>query len=188
MTSLPRILGAVALLVGFASGCSTPSKSSDLRLNQIQVIGTHNSYHQRAPESLVRLLTARSPDLVQTLDYSHRPLAEQFDLLGIRQIELDCFADPQGGLYAQPRGAKWAVDAGLSPVPNPDPDGKLRRPGFKVMHVQDIDYCSSVPTLVDGLKQVRAWSKQHPNHVPIFILIELKDDRPSPELSSPAPI
>ena len=188
MASPSRILSALALLAAFASGCSSPSKSGALRLNQIQVIGTHNSYHQRAPESLVRLLTARSPDLVRTLDYSHRPLTEQFDLLGIRQIELDCFADPQGGLYAHPRGAKWAVDAGLPPVPNPDPDGKLRQPGFKVMHVQDIDYSSSVPTLVDGLKEVRAWSRQHPNHVPIFILIELKDDRPAPELSSPAPI
>src|SRR5215510_1802287 len=129
MTSLSRAFGVLALLAIFACGCAAPSKSSDLRLNQIQVIGTHNSYHQRAPESLVRLLKARSPDLAQTLDYSHRPLAEQFDL-GIRQIELDCFADPQGGLYAHPRGAKWAVDAGLPPIPNPDPERKLRQPGF----------------------------------------------------------
>jgi hypothetical protein len=157
-------------------------------LNQIQVIGTHNSYHQHASDSLTRLIAARSPAMVQPLDYSHRPLVEQLEILGIRQIEFDCFADPQGGLYAEPRGARWALKAGFQPVPDQDPEGKLRRPGFKVMHVQDIDYLSSVLTLVDGLKQVREWSKQHPNHVPIFILLEMKDDRPAPELTVPVPI
>ena len=185
---ISRFLLALLLVGALASGCKTSPGSGGLRLNQIQVIGTHNSYHQHAPDSLVRVLASRSPATVQALDYSHRPLPEQLELQGIRQIELDCFADPAGGLYARPLGPKWAREAGLPPVPNPDPEGKLRRPGFKVMHVQDIDYFSSVLTLVDGLKQVRAWSKQHPDHVPIFILIELKEDRPAPELTRPAPI
>ena len=179
---------AILLMAILGFGCKTSPGAAGLRLNQIQVIGTHNSYHQRAPDSLTRLITARSPAMVQALDYSHRPLREQLDILGIRQIELDCFSDPKGGLYAQPRGAKLATEAGLQPVPHQDPDGKLRRPGFKIMHVQDIDYFSSVLTLVDGLKQVQDWSKQHPNHVPIFILLEMKDDRPAPELTVPVPI
>jgi len=131
------------------------------------------------------LLASRDPEAVQGLDYSHPPLADQLSRLGIRQIELDCFADPAGGLYANPKGVGWAASAGLPPVPNYDPDGKLRRPGFKVMHVPDIDYLSTVLTLADGLKQVMEWSQHGPNHVPVFILLELKEDAESPELTQP---
>ena len=167
------------------SGCSTDSPTSSVRLNQIQVIGSHNSYHLRAHGSLQTLLASRSPEAVKGLDYTHPPLPDQLSRLGIRQIELDCFADPEGGLYASPKGVQWAVNAGLPPVPNQDPEGKLDRPGFKVMHVPDIDYMSTVLTLTDGLKQVLDWSEQHPGHVPIFILLELKEDAESPELTQP---
>jgi len=165
------------------SGCSTGSPTSSVRLNQIQVIGSHNSYHLRAHESLRMLLAARSPETMKALNYTHPPLPDQLSRLGIRQIELDCFADPEGGLYAHPKGPQWASGTGLPPVPNQDPEGKLGRPGFKVMHVPDIDYMSTVLTLTDGLKQVLDWSNQHPGHVPIFILLELKEDSESPELT-----
>src|SRR5260221_13769226 len=153
------------------SGCATSSKSGDVRLNQIQVIGTHNSYHQLGHPSLRALMAKVAPNETAGLEYGHRPLPEQFDL-GIRQIELDCFADPAGGLYAHPRGVEWARAAGLPEVPNQDPNGELLRPGIKVMHVQDIDYMTSVLTLMDGLRQVREWSAKHPRHLPIFILLE----------------
>ena len=169
-------------------GCATRSPTSGVRLNQIQVIGTHNSYHQRPPAPLGLLISKRLPDGAIGLDYGHRPLPGQLSALGIRQIELDCFADPEGGRFAEPRGVKWAAQAGLAAVPDHDPQHRLRRPGYKVMHVQDVDYFSSVLTLVDGLRQVRDWSAQHPRHVPIFILLELKDDAPSPELTQPLPI
>ena len=45
-----------------------------------------------------------------------------------------------------------------------------------MLHVQDVDYRTTALTLVDALKQVRAWSKAHPRHVPIMILLELKSD------------
>lgn len=56
-----------------------------LRMNHIQMVGTHNSYHiapdlppeQRLPE----------------LDYTHAPLAEQLGEQGVRQFELDIFYD-----------------------------------------------------------------------------------------------
>jgi hypothetical protein len=131
------------------------------------------------------LLARRDTEAAKELDYSHPPLPDQLSRLGIRQIELDCFADPRGGLYANPKGVQWAASAGLPAVPNQDPEGKLRRPGFKVMHVPDIDYMSTVLTLTDGLRQVLLWSQQHPRHVPIFILLELKEDAESPELTQP---
>jgi hypothetical protein len=55
------------------------------------------------------------------------------------------------------------------------------------MHVPDIDYMSTVLTLTDGLKQILDWSNKHPRHVPIFILLELKEDQESPELTKPLP-
>jgi hypothetical protein len=136
---------------------------------------------------LLKLVAQRSPETAQGLDYSHRPLPEQLSRLGVRQIELDCFADPKGGLYADPRGPKQVAALGLPPVPNHGPAGRLRAPGFKVMHVQDVDYFSSVLTLVEGLQQVRAWSEGHPRHFPIFILLELKEDQPDPALTRPVP-
>ena len=176
---------AVFITVASLAGCATPIDR--VRINQVQVIGTHNSYHLRAHPSLLKVVGLRSPETAQGLDYSHRPLPEQLSRLGIRQIELDCFADPKGGLYADPLGPKRAAALGLPPVPNYDPAGRLQAPGFKVMHVQDLDYFSSVLTLVEGLQQVRAWSERHPRHFPIFILLELKEDQPDPALTRPVP-
>lgn len=176
-------LFAVVLL----SGCTTPSPTAGVRLNEIQVIGTHNSYHLRGHESLLTLIAAMNPKARQELDYGHKPLPEQLSRLGIRQIELDCHADPVGGLYAKPLGVERAARAVLPPVPNHDPTGRLRQPGIKVMHVPDIDFASSALTLVDALRQVREWSVKNPRHVPVFILLELKEDSLRPGFTQPVP-
>jgi hypothetical protein len=54
----------------------------------------------------------------------------------------------------------------------------MLKPGFKVIHVQDIDYASNCQPFVACLQIVKNWSKQHPFHVPIFILVETKQDVP----------
>jgi hypothetical protein len=158
------------------AGCSTPSPTAGIRLNQIQVIGTHNSYHQRTDDSLVKLIAKSNPQAARDLDYTHRPLREQLFQLGIRQLELDCYADPDGGRFARPIGPIKAGEAGLAVPPSNDPEGKLLKPGIKVLHIPDIDFGTSALTLVDGLREVRSWSLEHPRHIPIFILIELKDE------------
>ena len=101
---------------------------------------------------------------------------EQFSELGIRQIELDLFADPRGGLFAEPRARKILAGRGKDPGPDPDSDGRLRKPGLKVLHVPDVDFRSTTPTFIDALKQIRAWSQQNRRHVPILVLLELKDE------------
>jgi hypothetical protein len=58
------------------------------------------------------------------------------------------------------------------------PGPVMRQPGLKVLHVQDIDYRSTCPTLVACLTEIRDWSRAHPTHVPIMILIEAKDSVP----------
>ena len=61
------------------------SDSHALKINQIQVIGTHNSYHAGIAPSEARLWRQKDPRGFQGLDYRHRPLAAQFDA-GVRQI------------------------------------------------------------------------------------------------------
>jgi hypothetical protein len=182
---LGTALGAAATALCLLAGCA--SRIDRVRLNQAQVVGTHNSYHLRSHDSLLKPLAHKAPDLARELDFSHRPLPEQLSRLGIRQIELDCFADPKGGMYAEPRGPKFAAVLGLPPVRNHDPEHRLRAPGFKIMHAQDVDYLSTVLTLVEGLRQVRTWSEQYPRHFPIFIYLELKDEQFYAALTRPLP-
>jgi calcium-dependent phosphoinositide phospholipase C len=154
----------------------TCAPASEPRFNQLQVIGSHNSYHIAPAPSVQQMLVSRNPQRAQALDYSHRPLAEQFSRLGIRQVELDVYADPKGGLFASP--AARAIVRGLGKEPGDDPDahGALREPGLKILHVPDIDFRTTAPTFVDALKQIRAWSGANRRHVPILILVELKGD------------
>jgi len=165
-----RLLAAFVLVLW-----GSAAHAGDVRLNQIQVIGTHNSYHIAPDAGVLSLIAAASRKQADALDYSHRPLAEQFSKLGIRQIELDLFADPEGGHYAEPSARAILRKAGKDAGPDPDEGGRLRKPGIKVLHVPDVDFRSTVPTFVEALKEIRAWSAAHPRHVPIFVLLELKD-------------
>jgi hypothetical protein len=133
--------------------------SQPLRINDIAVIGTHNSYKLAMPPETMAKLRAANPTMADALDYAHRPLAEQLDA-GARQLEIDVHYDPQGGRYA--RGSA---------------DPKLRRPGFKVLHIAGIDNSSSCTLLTDCLKAIRAWSDAHPRHVPILLMFNAKDDQ-----------
>ena len=150
--------------------------AGELRLNQIQVIGTHNSYHIAGTRRFMIWWRRPAGAGGEGLDYSHRPLAEQFSRLGIREVELDVFADPEGGLFAEPNLRKMVKNRGKDPGPDPAANGKLGKPGFKVLHVQDVDFRTHTPTFVDALKQIRSWSRAHRQHVPIMIMIELKDE------------
>jgi hypothetical protein len=78
--------------------------------------------------------------------------------------------------------------AGLPPDPPFDPDDIMAKPGFKVMHVQDVDYRSNCQPFIACLQQVREWSRAHPQHVPIFILVETKQGSPKGlKLTEPEP-
>jgi hypothetical protein len=154
---------------------------ASVRINQIQVIGSHNSYHAGLLPGIAKLVQQEDPKAFATLDYAHPDLATQLNH-GIRQIELDIFADSKGGRFAHPSGPALVAQAGLPADPDPYPNGVMLKPGFKVMHVQDIDYASNCQPFVACLQIVRAWSKAHPEHVPIFILVETKQDIPKAEI------
>jgi len=148
-----------------------------VRINQIQLIGSHNSYHAGLLPSIARIVEQRDPSAFASLDYAHAGLGTQLSH-GVRQIELDIFADSKGGRFAHPAWQKVVAQAGLPMDPDPYPEGVMLRPGFKVMHMQDLDYASNCQPFVACLQIVRTWSRAHPDHLPIFILVETKQHLP----------
>jgi len=66
----------------------------NLRLNQIQVVGTHNSYHVRPPAGILKAAIAIRKD-AKDWDYTRQPLDQQLDL-GIRNFELDLNLSDKG--------------------------------------------------------------------------------------------
>ena len=163
---------------------------ADLRINEIQVIGSHNSYKTQPSPLLqagIEAVHATQPpgsDVPnpEGLVYSHPPLAEQFGSHGIRQIELDLFVDRVGGKFANPfgPGAALALQALLPPDlmigPHFDPLSVMAEPGPKVFHIQDIDFRSSCLMFTDCLAQIADWSNDNRTHLPILILLELKEE------------
>ena len=144
------------------------------RLNELQYIGSHNSYHAGFAPSEEALWKQTDPALFAKRDYRHPPLAQQFDD-GVRQIELDIYADAKGGRYAHPAIGDRIAKAGLPPAPAIAPPGVMEKLGFKVMHVQDLDQRSTCQPLLACLQEVRAWSRQHPGHLPLFVLLETEE-------------
>ena len=66
------------------------SDNTDIKINHIQFVGSHNSYKQAMPDGFMKQLMKVNPELMESLEYEHIPLAEQLDL-GIRKLELDVF-------------------------------------------------------------------------------------------------
>ena len=148
------------------------SRMSQLRLNDIVTVGTHNSYKQAIDPKLFAYLMTKAPNRAPALDYSHISLNDQLND-GARAIELDVAYDPKGGLFAHPLGpavAGTVLADGYAEY--------MSKPGFKVLHVQDFDYRSTCVTLQDCLGILKGWSRAHPNHVPILLAFNAKDDSP----------
>ena len=174
------VAGVTVLALGqtiWAQHDSQAAQDKVVHLNQIQVIGSHNSYHAGFAPSERKYLEMKNPKTLRSLDYHHAPLGDQLSG-GVRQVEIDVFADPVGGRFAYPAIVRSIAAAGLPADPDFDPEREMDKPGFKVMHVQDLDERSTCHTFVACLKDVRAWSRAHPRHIPIFILVETKEDTP----------
>jgi hypothetical protein len=164
--------------IGSGEGEPTePAGDDTVRLNELQFIGSHNSYKAAIDMPILNWLTfgaAAVPQIADALgdpaqlNYAHAPLPVQLDR-GLRTFELDIFADPQGGTFSRPL-LNRLLNLGL-----PRPTG-VDGPGMKVLHIQDIDYRSTCPTLIACLEQLRTWSDATPGHLPVVINLEMKDD------------
>ncbi len=164
----------LASCLALAAFGAAAQNADEIRMNQIQVLGSHNSYKQAIDDSLWSLLTKNGDKRLQGLEYWHLPIEKQLDM-GLRALEIDVVYDPQGGRYAHPKGLDLVKEAGLPPGPVYDPQGVMKRPGFKVMHVPDIDFRANAYTFQQELALLKAWSDAHPRHLPIVITMNAKD-------------
>lgn len=155
-------------------GCAEAWMDANLRVNDLLTVGTHNSYKHALPPADYRLIDAANPKAAKALDYAHKSLTAQLDT-GAREIEIDIVFDPQGGRYADPLIAR-RTGTGLDPAWV----ATMRQPGFKVLHVPDVDFRAGCLTFKACLAQVRDWSRAHPRHAPILILINAKDGKEAP--------
>lgn len=159
------------------------SKNQHLRLNQLQYIGTHNSYHI-APEQGVALaiaaakaLSAQQKHYIQksldTYRYTHPSLDDQLRL-GIRKFEIDVVVDREGGKFSKPAIHQLMQKQGIALQHPFDRQRDLQKPGFKVIHVPDLDVRSNCNLFVDCLREIKNWSDANPGHFPINIQLEAK--------------
>jgi hypothetical protein len=161
----------IALLLSVLISAVVINKDTDdLKLNQIQIIGSHNSYKQAIDPKLFRFLQKRDSVGMSKIDYEHIGLTDQLNL-GLNALEIDVYADAMGGKYAHPKGLAWVP--GQPPY---DTKGVMNEPGFKVFHIQDIDYRSNCLTFKLCLQELKAWSEAHPDHNPVFITMNAKDE------------
>jgi hypothetical protein len=152
--SVQLIVGLVWICAGTAWAAQAPQRidTRPLRINDIQTVGSHNSYKLAMSADNFAALSEARPEVASSLEYSHRQLPEQLQL-GIRKLELDVFYDPDGTLF-----------------PGRAPDSQ-----FPVLHVQNLDDRSHCRSLVHCLSVLRTWSEQHPRHIPVFISFNAKD-------------
>ncbi|CDF78642.1 PLC-like phosphodiesterase, TIM beta/alpha-barre l domain [Formosa agariphila KMM 3901] len=203
---IPFLVGSTLVL----SSCKeTPEKTSQqqpkpeitqtVKLNQIQVLGTHNSYAKPIDSAVTALVDpifnklmgqyVQNMDSVskqkfkeyhpnemsfsQGLNYSHPDFITQLNA-GLRSLEIDVFNDPTGNRFNSPAAYQVLKNQGINDLANFDTTD-LSKPGFKVMHVADIDFRTHYPTFKKALEALNSWSNQNPKHTPIFIMIEAKD-------------
>ncbi|ADG09082.1 phosphatase PAP2 family protein [Caulobacter segnis] len=171
------MLNLLAALAVVAAPCPASDESAScvrqrmdaLPMNDLMAVGTHNSYKQAIPADEMAAMVAARGQAALGVDYGHRRLAEQLDA-GARQLELDVVADPEGGRYAKP-----LTVFGQGTALPPEMAAALAKPGFKTMHMTDVDFRVSCVTFVACLKEVRAWSDAHRDHAPILIMINAKE-------------
>ncbi len=182
------LLMTLTFLVTFSFSCKedeepilekTCSEKVDaLKINQLQTIGSHNSYHQLLDPTIIQLLSSPllpvpeelSPN---SLDYEHLPLEEQFSNYNVRSIELDLYNDPMGGTYAN---RNLFALAGL---PTASGIAALDEPGLKILHIPDADFNTNYNTFKEALTTIRDWSNANPTHLPITVLVEPKEINPA---------
>jgi hypothetical protein len=153
--------------------------TDSLKINQIQVIASHNSYHIKPSDTIQQFLNnLLSLGLLPAqydpsgIDYSHLPFDQQFNDYNVRGLEIDIYNDPVGGQFYSRKGVELTGGVAESNIP------ELQQPGFKVIHIPDFDFGTHHYTFKTSLQAVADWSNAHPNHIPLFINVETKDDAP----------
>ncbi|ATQ41512.1 Ca2+-dependent phosphoinositide-specific phospholipase C [Caulobacter mirabilis] len=198
MRRLRNSLSALAL--ASVAGAALAAPGDDLKLNQIQVVGTHNSYSQPADPRVFAVMKPRlqpfmdgmmkmmppamaarfadehpnplGADIQAGLEYVHPPVEMQLRA-GLRSLEFDLNVDHEGGRFSNPLAYRLLREQGAKDLAPLYADA-LKQPGLKTLHMADLDFRSSCPTFRLCLQQMRGWSDANPGHSPVFVLLEPK--------------
>ena len=144
-------------------------------VNQLRVLASHNSYKLAPTPRTMKFLTRfkrwfGSENNPIQLEYSHLPIKQQCTDYHIRGLELDVYNDPKGGHYYRHR-LNFLIPKQRVKEREYLP---MKLPGFKVLHIPDVDYRTHYLTLVSALEEIDEWSLANPKHAPIFVNLELK--------------
>jgi hypothetical protein len=153
-------------------------ETDHLRLNDVRILASHNSYKKKPDPKVLKFLykvknkIGPENDPIQ-LDYGHELLSTQLNDYSIRGFELDIYFDPKGGKFS-----KRKINSFVGGLRTKSKEVDLKTPGFKILHIADIDYETNYVTLESALAELRIWSQKHPLHCPIFVNIEVKATSP----------
>lgn len=125
------------------------AKSQGVKINEIAIVGTHNSYQP--------LATAPKRALMKTLHIISFGKVENKAI-----FEMDTFTDQLEQGVRNLEIDIVTVDAGDV--------------NFVVTHQPIIDNVSSAHDFTKALEEIAMWSDNNPNHLPIYLLIEPKGD------------
>lgn len=171
---------------------------ADLRVNDLQYITVHNAFHIAPDEAVLtfvrseRLRSGISPAAIDrelaAHDYTHPTLTRQLEM-GVRALEIDVHDDPAGGRFSVPDVYREMPAATVQRLPPIDPQNDLAKPGFKTFHETAFDMRSRCLLFASCLREIAAWHRAHPDHLPIFILLEMKvDTEPMPSSADRQPV
>jgi len=130
--------------------------ADSLPMNQIRVLASHNSYKIQPTARTMKFISR----FKRFLSEDNQPY----------QLELDVYNDPKGGRYYKHKLNFFIPKQRIKEKEF----SALKKPGFKIIHIPDIDYRSNYLFLSEALQELNQWSVQHPAHSPIFVNIELK--------------
>lgn len=153
-------------------------QTDHLRLNDVRVLASHNSYKKKPDPKVLKFLSkvknkiGPENDPIQ-LEYGHELLSTQLNDFNIRGFELDVYYDPLGGKFS-----KRKINSFVCGLRTKSNEVGLKSPGFKILHIADIDYETNYVTLESALAELGTWSQNNPMHCPIFVNIEVKATSP----------
>lgn len=154
----PLFLAAALSVVAFATQAAEAPK-----INSLHWLGSHNSYRPELDPAALAHQRQVMGERSRGVEYGHPPITVQLDL-GVRQLEFDPYADTSGGLYAAP----YAKDPAKLAI--------MKTPGAKVLHAPAVDARTWCLRLSDCFVEVATWSEAHPDHQPIVLFVNTKEE------------
>lgn len=154
---------------------------AQIPLNETKIIASHNSYKKAPHKKVLRFLSRYKKKLgpendpIQ-IDYNHALLSTQLDSFHVRGFEFDIYNDPKGGHFK-----KRAINRFILGQSVRSKDKRYKIPGFKILHIPDVDFQTNYVSFKDALQEIESWSNLHSNHSTIFVNIECKNASPGDE-------